>query len=1207
MATWSGTTPYASKKQLVSSITGLYTDLQDLSGFQFQNLEVSTILVKDWISTPVLYVSDIQGANIDISGITFSKDGILNAPIISLSSLSFKGLDKLFDLDVSFDLGLGDALGGLLGGLGALVGGATIAVGTGAGLAIQGAEQGIGAMVAGRPQNYINENRYETLNFTTQFQVSTIGDAYPLYSTILRSVDSVSANQVPGKEIFVSTFFTPGTTCIRAVSDPFNLITGNSNLNTSTIQSFGEWTALPFDDNTTSLTLSNTTDQPLFNLNRTTLSVNNLPMVDGFQTHNFTNFYNFPYNTTPYPYTNDTSKMFYNRDEFLLNSTYISTNYVRFQSTFTDYNLQYIRSTLSAPLELTYTGNIFDGDFVFCEPDETGFRSTMVVDLIANGSKDLFLQWGLAVDNLNSTIAAGTSKRVSWDILAGYSNFIDIPQAQSTITNEATQQILDIQTNPHELKFLTLGTGMNPSVVAWDVNGMTFGSNTSLNNYQNYPYQFNSSVYVNGTLECQNLIALSTIFATSTIVESQLSTNSVIADYILTPELYAQEGFISTLKSTSNNWANDYISIKSRVRMMGYATPLSLITGRFGDVYDTTKRFDFTTDTDPQAIYLQSQPANNTLMTILSTNINIPNLVVENLTANNIVYSNADVPYLQTSTIAFGWTGNFASPTIPPQYALSQTLTTEPGLYWNNYQAASNQVLNIMSFSNNVNMIAQQFSTPLTYLNTTFDGTNRQGWASTIFTNLQTTTCRVNLGANAGNGELSLQGGSNAIAVSMNTNPGGLGGAPVAVPIGSTYKFSSDGTTWTTLSNAPVPGYVSYNNQMKMTMDFETFNISTTDTLVLSAEKINLNGIVNIPNANLSNLYTDGFVSTNQLVVNATPTTGAGINAYASYTGSYNTKPTANVFAYSNIINSTDFLTQYNTILPNRGFNMFNSYNTGEWNNAVYAVDITASSGSPIMILGDIIQTSPPFTPYSGQFWINNTIDSPAQPVNLYVNREGLLSTIGVAPGNQYTRVYTNDGTNWNFQSNVANPQGSTPASYSNIYSLQMTSDYSLFQNTKPVYERMPFKNIQTNKIMMNCPQIRVATYDSPSFVSREAGFEYGSYFDANVVFGEGGSSPTESDALNPIVNNAGNLYYSVVAWSPQSWFSRIRTKTLGIQGFDIDPIPILVSLTTPGDYIWASARYLNVEGAAPEADIRENYFMTPKNYHTDYGWLGQL
>lgn len=244
-ALWSGNQQLATKKQLISSISGLYADIQDinLSSITATNLNVSTLTAQTYISTPELYVSSIIGGGIQVNnGLLQISTGDFS--LVSLSSLSFKGFDKLVDLDVSFDLGLGDALGGLLGGLGALVGGGLIAVGTGAGLAIQGAEQGIATMVAGRPQNFISQTQYETINFTSQLQVSTLGNAFPAYSTVFRTVSSVSANQVPGQEIFTSTIFYPGQICIRSVSDPFNLISGDSNLNTSTIQSFGQWVAL---------------------------------------------------------------------------------------------------------------------------------------------------------------------------------------------------------------------------------------------------------------------------------------------------------------------------------------------------------------------------------------------------------------------------------------------------------------------------------------------------------------------------------------------------------------------------------------------------------------------------------------------------------------------------------------------------------------------------------------------------------------------------------------------------------------------------------------------------------------------------------------------------------------------------------------------------------------------------------------------------
>lgn len=239
-ASWAGNPPLVTKTQLLSTSAGLYNDIQNIN---LSTISLSTLTVPDWISTGKLYVSDIVGAVIDISGITINSNGLLNAPIVSLSSMNFKGID-VGGINVSFDLGLGQAVGGLLGGLGALVGGGLIAVGTGAGLAIQGAETGIATMIAGRPQNYINSNVYETINFTSQLQVSTLGNAYPAYSTIFRTVSSISANTVPGREIFTSTIFYPGQICIRSASDPFNLITGDSNLNTSTIQSFGQWVPL---------------------------------------------------------------------------------------------------------------------------------------------------------------------------------------------------------------------------------------------------------------------------------------------------------------------------------------------------------------------------------------------------------------------------------------------------------------------------------------------------------------------------------------------------------------------------------------------------------------------------------------------------------------------------------------------------------------------------------------------------------------------------------------------------------------------------------------------------------------------------------------------------------------------------------------------------------------------------------------------------
>lgn len=258
LASWQGNIPLVTSKQLVSSVAGIYDDIQDIgiSSITVGDLKVSTLTVKTWISAPTLYVSTIYAENIDISGIFFDASGLLYVPAISSQTGIFQTITNVSTyqmtfkptftgaINVTFDLGLGQAIGGIAAGLGAAVGGGLIGLGTGLGLTIQGAEQGIATIIAGRPQNFITTNTYETINFTSQLQVSTLGDASPYYSSIFRTVSSSSANSVPGREIFTSTIFYPGQICIRSASDPINLITGDSNLNTSTIQSFGQWTPL---------------------------------------------------------------------------------------------------------------------------------------------------------------------------------------------------------------------------------------------------------------------------------------------------------------------------------------------------------------------------------------------------------------------------------------------------------------------------------------------------------------------------------------------------------------------------------------------------------------------------------------------------------------------------------------------------------------------------------------------------------------------------------------------------------------------------------------------------------------------------------------------------------------------------------------------------------------------------------------------------
>jgi len=145
---------------------------------------------------------------------------------------------------VNVDLGMGGFLGGLLGGAGAglfntALGGAALAT-------------GIAALTMPRQNNAtspnINSNVFETINGTSQLQISTLGTAT---WTTQRLVSSIQPNRVPGREIFVSTLIPAGRTCIRTFSDPLYLASPSSL--TSSIQAYGQWADLldPFEQDFT--------------------------------------------------------------------------------------------------------------------------------------------------------------------------------------------------------------------------------------------------------------------------------------------------------------------------------------------------------------------------------------------------------------------------------------------------------------------------------------------------------------------------------------------------------------------------------------------------------------------------------------------------------------------------------------------------------------------------------------------------------------------------------------------------------------------------------------------------------------------------------------------------------------------------------------------------------------------------------------------
>lgn len=583
-AQWNGNQQLATKNQLLSSINGLYLDFQDieLSTIKVANLTVSTLTAAQYVSTPELYVSTIIGGGIQVNnGILQISTGDFS--LVSLSTLSLSGID-LGGIDLSFDLGLGNALGGFLGGLGALVGGAFIGIGTGVGLSVQGLETGLATLINGRAENFINNNVFETINATTQLQISTLGGPDAFYSSIFRTVSSASANSVPGRQVFVSTIFPRGTTCIRSVSDPLNLIVADSNLATSTIQSFGQW--VPFLDptvagedtfarnaqfSTLTVSLSNgfasITGGGIITVRNTRNTLRPPAIVTLTEQVPLVSTFNIPF-SQPAIAAVQSNITFIDNNSYPMNLSFISTAYTPYTSSIGNYTggVFFLTSTItnqSTIPQFTWVGSGI-GNFAVCEPDETGFLSTGQMDLIAQ-SADLVFQWGLAVDNFNSTIGVGTAKRVSWDIPNNTSNFMNIPLAQSTLRGNRSLALAHrMYVNQLEMivQDQTSFGGFPYLPIAFNIAGACFGSNTAWSNYSGYPYQFNKNVFVNGTLEAETLIAISSIINVSTNLQTFFSTQTFDADeatissLTVTSLLTSPNGSISSFNSSNANIFN---------------------------------------------------------------------------------------------------------------------------------------------------------------------------------------------------------------------------------------------------------------------------------------------------------------------------------------------------------------------------------------------------------------------------------------------------------------------------------------------------------------------------------------------------------------------------------------------------------------------------------------------------------------------------
>ena len=204
------------------------TDIElQTTGFHTSSIFASSINCDSLITTQPFLVSTIDSQSIITSSI--------NAPLASLSTLQFKPNFSAGGVD----LGLGDFLGSFAGQFASdvytqSIAGAALATGV------------VGLIVPRTTQNIYppgEPSTFQSINFQTQLQYSTIGSQVSSFYRFVSSSDGLLGTVTPGKEYIVSSIIAAGTTCIRSFSDPINLT--NASTFTSTVQSFGYWVPVP--------------------------------------------------------------------------------------------------------------------------------------------------------------------------------------------------------------------------------------------------------------------------------------------------------------------------------------------------------------------------------------------------------------------------------------------------------------------------------------------------------------------------------------------------------------------------------------------------------------------------------------------------------------------------------------------------------------------------------------------------------------------------------------------------------------------------------------------------------------------------------------------------------------------------------------------------------------------------------------------------
>jgi len=243
-------------------------------GFSASSINVSSIngleftpstLVTSSITTQL--VSSAQGTFSNLASDGFSTIGAsIQAGL--MSSIQF---NPSFNPTFNIDMGLGQFGGALVGTLGAGIFGVLVAVPVTVGTITYGLTKGLASLFEPRPINNINSNVFETYNYQTQLQVSTLGEQISsiyrfistIPSTIVINADSTfSTVSETNVEIYISTISPPApVVCMRSIGDPVQ----TASTPWTYEQSFGQWVEIPaggVGSNVSTFTLSTLTLAP---------------------------------------------------------------------------------------------------------------------------------------------------------------------------------------------------------------------------------------------------------------------------------------------------------------------------------------------------------------------------------------------------------------------------------------------------------------------------------------------------------------------------------------------------------------------------------------------------------------------------------------------------------------------------------------------------------------------------------------------------------------------------------------------------------------------------------------------------------------------------------------------------------------------------------------------------------------------------------